>query len=80
VELEDTGPGIPEEVQARMFEPFFTTKAAGTGLGLAVVRRIVEGHGGALSVRSGPGLGTVFRLSLPGGAGPRTVESGGRLG
>ncbi len=47
VEVEDTGPGIPEEVQARIFEPFFTTKAPGTGLGLPVVRRIVEGHGGA---------------------------------
>jgi signal transduction histidine kinase len=65
VELEDTGPGIPEEVRTRIFEPFFTTKASGTGLGLAVVKRIVEGHGGEISVRSRPGAGTVFSLRFP---------------
>ena len=65
VELEDDGPGIPEEVRGRIFEPFFTTKATGTGLGLAVVRRIVEGHGGTVQVRPGPGAGTVFALRFP---------------
>jgi signal transduction histidine kinase len=65
VELEDTGAGIPDEVRARIFEPFFTTKASGTGLGLAVVRRIVEGHGGQVRVRSTPGAGTTFSLSFP---------------
>jgi signal transduction histidine kinase len=64
VEVEDSGPGIPEEVQARIYEPFFTTKATGTGLGLPVVRRIVEGHGGELRLRTGPG-GTCFSMRLP---------------
>jgi signal transduction histidine kinase len=65
VEIEDTGAGIPEEVRGRIFEPFFTTKASGTGLGLAVVRRIVEGHGGDVSVRTTPGTGTTFVLRFP---------------
>jgi signal transduction histidine kinase/putative methionine-R-sulfoxide reductase with GAF domain len=70
LEIEDTGEGIPDEVRARIFEPFFTTKASGTGLGLAVVRRIVEGHGGTVVVRSRPGDGTVFSLRLPFGRPP----------
>ncbi|BDG03040.1 GAF domain-containing protein [Anaeromyxobacter oryzae] len=65
LEIEDTGAGIPEEVRNRIFEPFFTTKASGTGLGLAVVKRIVDGHGGEVSVRSRPGMGTVFSLRFP---------------
>jgi signal transduction histidine kinase len=77
LEIEDTGVGIPEEVRSRMFEPFFTTKASGTGLGLAVVKRIVEGHGGAVAVRSTPGVGTVFALRFPLG-GP--VENGPAMG
>ncbi len=65
VELSDTGPGVPEEVRHRVFEPFFTTRASGTGLGLAVVKRIVEGHRGEVSVSSAPGGGAVFTLRLP---------------
>jgi signal transduction histidine kinase len=65
VEIEDTGPGIPDAVRARIFEPFFTTKANGTGLGLAVVRRIVESHGGTVAVRTRAGAGTAFALRLP---------------
>ncbi|HEY6006505.1 MAG TPA: GAF domain-containing protein [Anaeromyxobacter sp.] len=65
LEIEDTGAGIPAEVSARIFEPFFTTKASGTGLGLAVVKRIVEGHGGTVEVRNQPGSGAVFALSFP---------------
>ena len=65
VEIEDDGPGIPTEVRERIFEPFFTTKATGTGLGLAVVRRIVEGHGGTVQVRPAPERGTVFALRFP---------------
>ncbi len=65
LEIEDSGAGIADEVRERIFEPFFTTKASGTGLGLAVVRRIVEGHGGEVEVRSEPGVGTVFVLRFP---------------
>jgi signal transduction histidine kinase len=65
LEIEDTGAGIPDEVRNRMFEPFFTTKASGTGLGLAVVKRIVDGHGGSVTVRSRPGAGTAFALRFP---------------
>ncbi|HYG70521.1 MAG TPA: ATP-binding protein, partial [Anaeromyxobacteraceae bacterium] len=61
----DEGPGIPDAHLARIFEPFFTTKATGTGLGLAVVRRIVEGHGGDVRVESRPGEGTRVRMRFP---------------
>jgi signal transduction histidine kinase len=63
--VSDTGPGIPDEVRAHMFEPFFTTRAAGTGLGLAVVKRIVEAHGGEVVVASPSGVGTTFTLVVP---------------
>jgi signal transduction histidine kinase len=67
IEVADTGPGIPPEIQARIFEPFFTTKpeGEGTGLGLALARGIVEGHGGAISVESRPGGGARFLIELP---------------
>ncbi len=65
VEVEDTGPGMPPEVRARAFEPFFTTREKGTGLGLAVVQKIVEENGGAVEVESEVGKGTTFRMILP---------------
>jgi signal transduction histidine kinase len=65
VEVEDDGPGIPEKVRERLFQPFVTTKASGTGLGLAVVKRIVESHGGEVSVKSPPGRGATFIVTLP---------------
>lgn len=61
----DTGPGIPAETLARIFDPYFTTKAGGTGLGLPTSRRLVEAHGGTIDVRTEPGRGTDFILSLP---------------
>ena len=66
VEIWDTGPGIPAELQDRIFEPFFTTKAPGQGLGLGLdnAMRIVRKHRGFLSVRSEPGS-TCFRVRLP---------------
>jgi signal transduction histidine kinase len=66
VEIWDTGPGIPTELQDRIFEPFFTTKAPGQGLGLGLdnAMRIVRKHRGHLSVRSDPGS-TCFRVRLP---------------
>jgi two-component system sensor histidine kinase PilS (NtrC family) len=60
----DNGAGMPEEVTGRIFEPFFTTKVQGTGLGMATVYRIVEAHGGTISVSSTPGRGTTFELFL----------------
>jgi signal transduction histidine kinase len=66
VEIWDTGPGIPPELQERIFEPFFTTKAPGKGLGLGLdnAMRIVRKHSGHLSVKSEPGS-TCFRVRLP---------------
>jgi len=65
--VSDTGEGIPEENIEKIFDPFFTTKGngEGTGLGLAVCRKIIEQHGGRISVSSRPGEGTEFRISLP---------------
>jgi two-component system sensor histidine kinase HydH len=60
----DQGDGIPEESLDRIFEPFFTTRTRGTGLGLAVARRIVELHGGKLTARSRPEGGAEFHLTL----------------
>jgi signal transduction histidine kinase len=67
VEIVDTGPGIPKELQHRIFEPFFTTKPVGegTGLGLDISYRIVvNGHGGDIGVVSRPGE-TRFQVRLP---------------
>jgi len=63
--VEDNGPGMTEQVQARIFDPFFSTKEHGTGLGLAVVQQIVEGCGGRVEVRSRPGAGARFEVWLP---------------
>ena len=61
----DTGPGIPPEWQPRLFEAFATTKSTGTGLGLAVARRIVEEHGGSIRYEPFPGGGARFVVELP---------------
>jgi signal transduction histidine kinase len=67
-EVRDEGPGIPPEDRERVFDPFYTTKERGTGIGLAVVRRVAERHGGTVTVRPSPdGRGSVFALALPGG-------------
>jgi signal transduction histidine kinase len=65
--VSDTGEGIPIELHQRIFEPLFTTKSdgKGSGLGLAVVRRVVEQQSGSLELRSAPGFGTTFRLRFP---------------
>ncbi len=61
----DVGEGISPENLPRIFEPYFTTKASGSGLGLAIARRIVEAHGGTIEVKSEPGQGSLFLISLP---------------
>ena len=65
VQVADDGPGVPTEMVDRMFKPFFTTKAQGSGLGLAIVRKIVDAHDGRIDIRSAPGLGTRFTVTLP---------------
>lgn len=62
--IADTGPGMPDDVRAKVFTPYFTTKDSGTGLGLAIVERIVSEHGGTVDVKSTVGAGTTFVLEL----------------
>jgi two-component system sensor histidine kinase HydH len=64
-EVRDRGEGIAPGDEERIFEPFFTRRAKGTGLGLAVARRVVEGHGGTIVVERRDGGGTCFRVELP---------------
>lgn len=63
--VEDTGPGIPPEVMARLFDPFFTTKTNGMGMGLPISQTILDNHGGEIQVDSEPGVGTRFQVRLP---------------
>jgi two-component system, NtrC family, nitrogen regulation sensor histidine kinase GlnL len=65
IRIADSGGGITPENMSRLFEPFFTTKQNGTGLGLAVTRRIIEEHNGTIQVESHAGKGTTFTLMLP---------------
>ena len=66
VEIRDTGPGVAPEILDRLFEPFVTTRAGGTGLGLPISLRIVQGHSGELRIESKPGVGTTASVWLPG--------------
>jgi len=65
IDVEDAGPGIPKETLEKIFAPFFTTKARGTGLGLAVVKKIIDRHKGRVEVTSVVGKGTCFKLFIP---------------
>jgi signal transduction histidine kinase len=65
VEVLDSGPGVPEEARSRIFEPFFSTKTSGSGLGLALVKKIAEDHGGGVRLASSPGQPTRAALWLP---------------
>jgi signal transduction histidine kinase len=65
IRVTDTGAGIPAALQPRVFEPYFSTKKTGTGLGLPMVRRVAEEHGGTLTMQSEVGKGTQFTLRLP---------------
>ncbi|HEX7215656.1 MAG TPA: ATP-binding protein [Methylomirabilota bacterium] len=76
VEVSDDGVGIAAEDRDKIFLPFFTTKPAGTGLGMSIVKKIVDLHGGDISIESAPGRGTRVRISLPAVATPLPVAGG----
>jgi signal transduction histidine kinase len=65
VEVTDNGPGMPPEIADHVFAPFFTTKAKGSGLGLSIVRKIVDAHDGQIDLKTVPGHGTTIRVTLP---------------
>jgi signal transduction histidine kinase len=65
IEVADTGPGLPELVREKLFQPFVTTREKGVGLGLSIVHRLVQRHGGTVSAEERKGGGTVFRVVLP---------------
>jgi signal transduction histidine kinase len=65
ITISDTGKGIPDEIKPKIFSPLFTTKAKGQGLGLAVVKRLVEALGGQITFKSQVGKGTTFTINLP---------------
>ena len=72
VEVTDNGPGMPQEVADHVFDPFFTTKAKGSGLGLSIVRKIVDAHDGQIDLKTAQGSGTTIRVTLP----TRAIDEG----
>ena len=72
--IADSGNGIDVASEDRLFDPFFTTKASGTGLGLAIVSRIVDAHGGDVSLRNGATGGAVVTVRLPIESAPELVS------
>ena len=64
VTIQDNGPGIPEDLQPHIFDPFVSTKVDGTGLGLALVAKLTDDHGGIIDLESNKD-GTTFRILLP---------------
>jgi signal transduction histidine kinase len=65
VSIRDQGPGLAAEQRQRIFEPFFTTKTKGTGLGMAIVQRIVQAHGGQVRIGEQNGSGAEVIVALP---------------
>lgn len=65
IAISDTGKGIDKGVMNKIFQPFFTTKSKGTGLGLAITKRLIEQHGGSISVENNPGRGVIFNIFFP---------------
>ena len=65
IEIEDNGTGIPQDKKPNIFVPYFTTKSAGTGLGLAMVKQIVENHNGTIYFTTEEEKGTIFAIEFP---------------
>ena len=65
IEIADSGTGIDAKIKDKIFEPYFTTKKDGTGMGLAIARKIIEDHNGEISIYSKDGFGTVVRFLVP---------------
>ena len=65
VDIEDEGPGIPEDLQEKIWDPFFTTKEKGSGLGLGIVRNIIEAHGGGIRIENRETGGARVTVELP---------------
>lgn len=74
IRIADTGKGIAETDLPKIFDPYFTTKSSGTGLGLAIAHNIVEAMGGGIEVKSRPGKGTTFRITIPGPDKPKKTN------
>jgi Amt family ammonium transporter len=79
IAVEDTGPGMGEDIRSKIFEPFFSTKEEGIGLGLPIAQRIVEEHGGEIRVESRQGEGTTFTILIPLGENKKGSPAPGRL-
>lgn len=79
IHISDTGVGMTDDVRRKLFEPFFTTKARGVGLGLAVCKRIIDAHGGSITVDSEPGSGSTFTVTVPQMRVPRQAAAADRL-
>jgi signal transduction histidine kinase len=77
--ISDSGVGMNDDVRHKLFEPFFTTKARGVGLGLAVCKRIIDAHGGTITVDSEPGAGATFTVTIPQVRVPRQTPAPDRL-
>ena len=70
IRVEDSGDGIPEDLREKIFDPFYTTKHGSSGIGLSISQRIVEDHGGTLTVEPGQWGGAAFTITLPVTEGP----------
>lgn len=74
ISVADNGPGLPEEIRARLFEPFVSTKKTGMGVGLSICHTIIAAHNGQLWAEANSGGGTVFRMTLPGASPDETMD------